>query len=177
MLQLNVALGVERFDDEKEEFIYPKEITLQLEHSLISISKWESKWHKPFLVKKEKTTEELMDYIRCMTLTKNVDPMVYEYLTAQHYKLIEGYIHDSMTATTFSKDMSGKGGKKETVTSELIYYWMFSLGIPMECQQWHINRLLTLVEVFNRKNAPSKKMSKQATMSRYSAMNAARKRK
>ena len=177
MLQLNVALGVEQFDDEKEEFIYPKEITLHLEHSLLSISKWESKWHKPFLVKKEKTAEELMDYIKCMTLTKNIDPTVYDYLTTHHYKQIEGYIHDSMTATTFSKNTTGNGGKKETVTSELIYYWMFSLGIPMECQQWHINRLLTLVEVFNRKNAPSKKMSKQATMSRYSAMNAARKKK
>ena len=163
------------WDEENQEFIYGKEQTLQLEHSLVSLSKWESKWCKPFLSKKEKTDEEILDYIKFMTITQNVNPEVYLRLSNDNIKQINDYISHPATATTFSQ---ASGGKKsnETVTSELIYYWMTALNIPFECQKWHLNRLLTLIRIANIKNAPPKKMSKRETMSRYQALNAARRK-
>ena len=152
-----------------------KEQMLQLEHSLVSLSKWESKWCKPFFSKQEKTYEETIDYIKCMTITQNVKDDVYTRLTNDNVMQINKYIEAPMTATTFSKDANGKGGK-EIITSELIYYWMIALNIPFECQKWHINRLLTLVRVCNVKNEPSKKMSKKDIMSRNRALNAARRK-
>ena len=175
MLQITVP-GVELWDEGAQEFIYSKEQTLQLEHSLISLSKWESKWCKPYLDKKEKTYEEIMDYIRCMTLTPNVKPEVYKCLTEDNIKDIENYINAPMTATYISEDKHGRGNR-EIVTSELIYYWMISLQIPIEFQKWHLNRLLTLIRVCNIKNAPPKKMSKRAIMSRNSALNASRRKR
>lgn len=150
--------GTEWWDEDTEEFVYGKEQTLKLEHSLVSLSKWESKWHKSFLHTESKTTEETIDYIRCMTLTQNVDPEVYDRLTDENIEQIEQYIEDPMTATTFSEE---KGGKKnhEIVTSELIYYWMVSYNIPPEYQKWHLNRLITLIRVCGVKNSPPKKMS------------------
>lgn len=165
----------EIFDEIKGEFVYTKAQTLQLEHSLISISKWESKWCKAFLGKQEKTTEEVIDYVRCMTLNKNVDDSVYDCLSQANIAAINDYIGAPMTATVFSNNDSGKKNN-EVITSELIYYWMIALQIPFECQKWHINRLLTLVRVCNIKNAPPKKMSKREIMSRNSALNAARKK-
>lgn len=170
----------ELWDEEKEEFIYipaEKEQTLQLEHSLISISKWESKWHKPFFSTTEKTTEELIDYIRCMTLNRNVSPSVYYRLEndKKNVDKIIAYMEDPMTATTFSN--GNKKGGREIITSELVYYWMFANGIPKECEQWHISRLITLIRVFGEKSDPGKKYSKKETASRYAALNAARKKK
>ena len=172
MLQI-VIPGQELWDEQKQEFINTKEQVLQLEHSLISLSKWEAKWCKVFLSRQEKTQEEIIDYIKCMTITPNVDPEVYNHLTRENIKEIEDYIAAPMTATYFSSDNAGKSSR-EQVTSELIYYWMIALNIPFECQKWHLNRLLTLIKVCNIKNQPPKKMSKREIMSRNAALNAAR---
>lgn len=173
MLQIAVPIIPERWDEEKEEFIEPKYQTLQLEHSLVSLSKWESKWCKAFFSKREKTAEEMMDYIRCMTITQNVKPEVYDHLTRNNISQIYEYIESPMTATYFTEDRNGKVNK-ETITSELIYYWMIALNIPVEFQKWHLNRLLTLIRVCNIKNQPAKKMSKRDIMRRNSSLNAAR---
>ena len=170
---------MELFDEKAEEFITIKETELQLEHSLISLAKWERKWHKPFLYKKEeKTIEEIQDYIRCMTLTKGVDPMIYKYIPASVLKQIFDYIDDPMTATWFSNTEEKKSGmKKEIITNEIIYYWMISLGIPVQFEKWHLNSLITLIRVVNVKNAPSKKMSKKEILAQNARINAARRAK
>ena len=173
MLEIEVQMAPEGWDEIKQEFVAPKTVVLQMEHSLISLSKWESKWCKSFFSKKEKTFEETIDYFKCMTLTKNVDPEVYSRLSPTNITEINKYIEAPMTATYFAEDKNKKANK-ETVTSELIYYWMISLNIPFECQRWHINRLLTLIRVCNVKNQPPKKMSKRDIMSRNAALNAAR---
>ena len=175
MLQITVPISPEGWDEERLEFVDPQVKTLQLEHSLVSISKWESKWHKAFLSKKEKTEEEIFDYIKCMTLTQNVDPSVYDHLTVDNVNQIKAYIEDPMTATVINTNSSDKSNK-ETVTSELIYYWMIALNIPSEYQKWHINRLLKLIEVCNIKNSPPKKRSKSDIMRSNAALNAARRK-
>jgi len=165
----------ELYNDQTGEFITTKKQTLQLGHSLVSLSKWESKWCKPFLSKEAKTLEETIDYIKCMTITQNVDPDVYNYLSKANVEAINNYIEAPMTATTFRENINnGRGG--EITTSELIYYWMISFNIPMECQKWHLNRLLTLIRVCNVKNAPAKKMGKRDIASQYAAVNAARRK-
>ena len=175
MLQITVPLSPEGWDEEKNEFVEPKVQVLNLEHSLVSLSKWESKWCKPFLSKTPKTSEETMDYIKFMTITQNVKPEVYEHLTQSNIEEINSYIESPMTATTFTEDKNGKTNR-EIITSELIYYWMVALQIPFECQKWHLNRLITLIRVCNVKNAPPKKMSKRDIMSRNAALNAARRK-
>ena len=175
MLQITVPISPEGWDEERQEFVDPQVKTLQLEHSLVSISKWESKWHKAFLSKKDKTEEEIFDYVKCMTLTQNVDPSVYEHLTVDNVNQIKAYIEDPMTATVINTNSSDKSNK-ETVTSELIYYWMIALNIPSEYQKWHINRLLKLIEVCNVKNSPPKKRSKSDIMRSNAALNAARRK-
>lgn len=174
MLQITIP-AVELWDEQKQEFVYTKEQTLALEHSLVSLSKWESKWHKPFLSKTEKTVEETIDYIRCMTLTQNVKPEVYLGLTAENITQVNKYIEDPMTATFFSEDNVGKNSR-EIVTNELIYYWMTALNIPVKFEKWHLNRLLTLIRVCNIKNSPPKKYSKGEIMKRNAALNAARRK-
>ena len=172
MLQITIP-AVEQWDERAQEFVYSKEQTLQLEHSLVSLSKWESKWHKPFLSKTEKTTEETIDYIRCMTLTQNVKPEVYSNLSAENILQVNAYIEDPMTATTFSEDKDGKKNR-EIVTAELIYYWMISFNIPVKFEKWHLNRLLTLIRVCNVKNSPPKKQNKRDMMAKRTALNAER---
>lgn len=174
MLQI-VIPAVEKWDESKQEFIYTKEQTLQMEHSLVSLSKWESKWCKSFFSKKEKTDEETLDYIKCMMITKNIDQDVLSNLTQDNINEINNYIAAPMTATSFSDTDHGKSSS-ERVTSELIYYWMIALNIPFECEKWHINRLLTLIKVCNIKNQPQKKMSKRSIMSRNASLNAARRK-
>lgn len=161
--------------ESRQEFITHKfkGQTLQLEHSLVSLSKWESKHHKFFLNKNGKTTEEMLDYIRCMTLTQNVDPEAYNYLTQENIDDIQAYIDDPMTATTFSETGS-KANSGEQISSELIYYWMIALNIPPEYQKWHLNRLLTLIKVCNIKNSPPKKMSQRELLRRNRALNESR---
>lgn len=173
MLQITIP-STEMWDEANERFIKTKEQTLCLEHSLVSLSKWESKWHKSFLSsKEEKTVEETIDYIMCMTLTQNVNPEVYTRLSQENFKEINDYIENPMTATKIYED-KGARPNRETITSELIYYWMIALNIPMECQKWHLNKLLMLIRVCNLKNKPPKKMSKRQLMSRNASLNAAR---
>ena len=175
MLRLIIPLSEEKWDESKQEFIEPKTITLQLEHSLLSLSKWESKWNRPFLSRKDMTYEETIDYIKCMTLTPNVDSAVYDNLDAGHINEVKQYILAPMTATTFSNEHGNKTSR-EIITSELIYYWMVALNIPFECQKWHLNRLITLIKVCNIKNAPPKKRSKKDILSSNAALNAARRK-
>lgn len=173
MLQITVP-GLEYYDEEKNEFIYYDEQKLELEHSLVSISKWESKWCKPFLTSNEKTALEVLDYVRCMTVNNDFPMEAYSRLTEDNLKAINEYIGSPMTATTFANDRNTNS--REIVTSEVIYYWLIAFNIPFECQYWHLNRLLTLVKVCNVKNNPPKKMSKQEILSRNRALNEARKR-
>lgn len=174
MLQITVP-ATEEWDESKQEFVYTKETTLQLEHSLVSLSKWESKWCKPFLSDEDLTEEETIDYIKCMTITQNVNPEVYKCLTQENIYQVRDYISAPMTATYFSKERNGRPSR-EIVTSELIYYWMISLNIPFECQKWHLNRLLTLIRVCNIKNKPPKKMSRREIMERNTALNESRRK-
>lgn len=178
MLEIIVP-AVEYWDEKKEEFVIAKkEQTLQFEHSLVSVSKWESKHCKPFLSSREKSDEEMLDYIKCMTLTQNVKDETYTRLlnTLGAMDKISEYIDAPMTATTFVENGSRKSNG-EQITSELIYYWMLSLGIPDRYDKWHLNRLLTLIRVCNVKNQPPKKMSAQEINARNAALNAARKKK
>ena len=176
MLQILVPVKPEEWDEKNQKFIAAKEQVLQLEHSLVSLSKWEAKWRKAFLSTKNKTREEVLDYIKCMTITQNVKPEVYDCLTSANIAQVEEYIDAPMTATTISEDKNGKKSR-EIVTSELIYYWMISLNIPFECQKWHLNRLLTLIRVCDIKNSPPKKRSKKDIMSSNAKLNAARRKK
>lgn len=162
----------EFWDEVNERVIFSPATSLKLEHSLISISKWESKWHVPFF-DTEKTNEQVIDYLKCMTLNENVDPRVYECLTMDELNKINAYIADPMTATTInSKDKSNR--TNERITSELIYYWMIAYNIPVVFEKWHINRLIMLIRVCSEKNKPPKKMSSAEIMRQNSAINAAR---
>lgn len=176
MLQIDVPISPEGWDEKNRVFVEPRIVTLQLEHSLISISKWESKWHKPFLSKEQKTYEETLDYIKDMTLTQNVKPDVYEHLSRENVEAINAYIVDQRTASTVNNKTNAPKNR-EIVTSELIYYWMIALNIPFECQKWHLNRLLMLIEICNVKNTPGKKLSQRQIMSNNAALNAARRKK
>jgi len=162
------------FDPQLNRFITIHQQTLSFEHSLLSISKWESKWHKAYLTKDPKTEEETLDYLRCMCLTQNVDPLVFRAMDAKSARALSDYISDPMTATTINRKQNRPS--REIVTNELIYYWMVELGIPFDpCQKWHLNRLMTLIEVTSIKKQPPKKMGKKDLMSRNAALNAQRK--
>jgi hypothetical protein len=174
MLKITIP-SVDFWDEKKQEFISEPEVILELEHSLVSLSKWESKFEKPMMGETEKTTEETLGYIEAMTLTPEVSPGVYSRLTQQNVDDVNAYIEAKMTATWFPD--TGKTGRKEIVTAEVIYYWMIALQIPFECQHWHLKRLLTLIEVCNRKNQPndkSKQMNSKALEERR-RLNEARK--
>ena len=174
MLILKVPAS-EQWDENNQCFIYGDDYTLQLEHSLISLSKWEAKWKKPFISKGNLSNEEILDYIKYMTITQNVPEDVYLRLTLDNYTEVRKYIEDPMTATWFSN--TEKKGKinNEQITAELIYYWMIALQIPFECQKWHLNRLITLIRVCNIKNTPPKKMSRTEIARRNAELNAKRK--
>lgn len=172
MLIINVP-ACELYDSAKNLFTYYGECSLCLEHSLVSISKWESKWHKPFYAYKDKTNEEVKDYIRCMTIGNPPDDRVYDRLSDENINQINDYILDPMTATTFNTEHEKKS--REIITAEVIYYLMVSYGIPFECQKWHINKLMTLIKVCEVKNAPQKKMSKTDILNRNRILNAKRK--
>lgn len=169
MLRLKIK-GKEFYDDVLEEFVVTKDQTLVLEHSLVSLSKWESKWKKPFWSKDKKSTLESLDYVRCMTITQNVPDETYLGLSDVEMSIVNEYIEDSMTATTFS-NLDSETKNREIITSEIIYYWMIALDIPVEFQKWHISRLLTLIQVCNVKNAKPKKLGRRAIANRNSQLN------
>ena len=175
MLQL-VIPEQEIWDESSEMFIKTKGHVLCLEHSLVSLSKWEAKWHKPFLSTFATSFpyDETIDYIKFMTITQNVDPSVYEFLTKNDIEKVNSYIEEPMTATKI-REPKGRGGK-EIITSELIYYWMIALNIPFECQRWHLNRLLTLIRVCSIKNEPPKKRSAREILAENNALNMARRK-
>lgn len=175
MLTVHIP-AAELWNETTNEFMYTSECTLQMEHSLVSISKWESKWHKPFLSKEDKTPEEMQDYIRCMLITQNVPEKTIRDLPPSALKQIKDYINDPMTATWFRED-DKPGGRGKVVTSEVIYYWMIAAQIPFECQKWHLNRLLTLIKLCNVENAPKKKMSQKDVYARNKAINDANRKR
>ena len=165
MLPLEIA-GAEYWDEAKEEFISSPGTTLRLEHSLRSLKKWESKWKKPYLSQKDMTMEELIDYIRCMTLGPEKDPLVYQSLTFDQLVQIKDYINDPMTATTFREEENAPKNRSVT-TAEILYYEMSELNIPYSCDTWHLNQLMTLIRVCAIKRAPKKKgRNKNAAQSR-----------
>ncbi len=177
MPKIIVVPEQEFYNSETNEFYTLKKTTFKIEHSLVSLSKWESKWHLPFLDEHvEKTNEMLIDYIRCMTISQNVDDDIYNHLPIQTIKEINDYIADPMTASKIN-NRSTKGRNAEYVTSELIYYWMIAQNIPLECEKWHLNRLMTLIQICSEKNAPSKKMSKRDIYKQNRALNEARRAK
>lgn len=168
----------ELYDEVNNEFVYLPSRELILEHSLVSISKWESKWHKSFLNTDNKSFDEVMDYIKCMCVEELEDENDLYRLSEENVSDINTYIQDSMTATTFSDSSDNKNTKsREIITSEIIYYWMIANNIPFECQYWHLNKLLTLIKVCSIKNSPEKKMSTSEILSRNKALNAARRKK
>ena len=175
MLSITIP-ATELWDEKQESFVSVKEQTLRLEHSLVSLSKWESKHRKSFISNTDKTTEEVLDYVKCMTITQNVDPIVYRCLTRKNVDDINEYIAMPMTAVYFPEDQSGNKVRGDKVTSELIYYWMITQNIPFECEKWHLNKLIALIRVCSMKNAPQKSMSKGDIYNRNRALNAARKK-
>lgn len=158
MLTLDIG-GAEFFDEETNTFFQKEGKTIELEHSLVSISKWEAKYKKPFLSREAKTREETIDYIRFMTKTQHVDPILYSLITDDDIRKVNEYIDDPMTATTVKRE-EGKGSTAKVITSEEIYYYMTAYQIPPEYQKWHFNRLMTLIRVCDEKNKPNKKKSR-----------------
>lgn len=173
MLTIEIP-GMDFYDEEKEQFITMKPKKVQLEHSLVSLAKWESKWNKPFLDYKEKTLEETLDYIECMIISPALDRETIANLPDSVLVQIKEYIDRKMTATTVNHQQ--KTGSRKIITAELIYYWMVALNIPFECQKWHLDRLLTLIDVCSVENAPKQKMSGRETRDYHRAVNASRRK-
>lgn len=183
MLEIHVKAGPKKeiWDPKNQTFInidqLDKDYDLSLEHSLISISLWESKWHVPFISKDAHTEEQTIHYIKCMTINKNVPDVVYDHMTLEDVKKISEYIHDPMSATTITHYGEDNKRSRQIITSEVIYGWMVGLQIPWEAQKWHLNRLLKLIEVCNAQNTPPKKMSSKDVIKRNRELNAARRAK
>lgn len=179
MLEIVIPETHKRLWDElKEEFVYVdfKRTKLQLEHSLISLKKWEQIWHKPFLATKDKTYDEIRSYIQCMTLNHGVEGVVYDWISKDQIGSIIKYIEDDMTATWFKEDglIGAQKNSRQIITAEIIYYWMITLNIPVEFQKWHLNQLLTLIKVVSIKNGKEKKMDKRQAARERAALNAKR---
>ena len=175
MLQITIP-AARMWDEVKEEFVYAEEVTLELEHSLVSLSKWESKHHKAFLTKKEKTAEEHLDYIKCMTLTEDVPDEVYARLTQENIDQIVAYIEDPMSATYFFDDKK-QSPSRDVMTAEYIYYCMFANNIPLDFENRHLNQLIAIIKMCALKSSPPKKMSKSDIANRHRQINAANRAK
>lgn len=177
MLEIIVPKNNQLWDPVKEKFLKVKETKLTLEHSLVSLQKWEAKWKVPFLNNRQMTEDQLRYYVKCMTITQNVDPLVYYALTQENYNAIIAYMEDPMSATTINEKNipRGKGGSgQKVITAEMIYYWMTALNIPPEYRKWHLNQLMTLIKVASIEQQPPKQMSKRDIMSQNKSLNAAR---
>lgn len=174
MLTLTVG-STESFDDEKQEFVKVGGTVVRLEHSLVSLSKWESLHEKAFLKKDTKTGEEILSYVECMVLTPDFPPEVLHKLTDENVEAINAYIDAKHSATWFSEVPGAPAQSQETVTSELIYYWMTVANIPWEAQYWHLNRLFTLIRICNVKNAKPKKQSRASMAQQRRDLNEQRK--
>jgi hypothetical protein len=174
MLTITV-LGDELFDEETDTFSTPVLATLDLEHSLASLSKWESFYKKPFLANEDKSEEEILGYIKLMIQTPNFPPEVLQKLSQDNLNLINDYMNDKMTATWFS-EQPNITRSREVITSELLYYWMVTFNIPFECENWHLNRLLTLIRLCSVKNSKPKQMSSSELAARNRELNAQRRR-
>ena len=164
--------GKEFWNSELQEFIYTKDITLHLKHSLVSLTRWEQHYKRRFLDNGPKNEEEYRFYIQCMTLNKDVDPLVYTVLQEDDIKKVTDYLHDSMTATTLPKQNNNRSNS-EKLSSELIYYYMTALNIPFECEKWFLNNLIILISIASIKNNPQEKKSKPSWSS-IRALNAER---
>lgn len=165
-----IVLGEEFFDESKQEFVTKGDTIIDLEHSLLSVSKWESKYEKPFLGKEEKTTKEALGYVEAMTLTPNIAPEVFSKLSSSNHEEINAYVNAKMTATWF-REIPGPLSSPEVITSELIYYWLTVFNIPFTCETWHLNRLLTLIRICSIKGAKPKKMSRSELAARQRTLN------
>lgn len=167
---LTIAIpGIEMFDDETQRFVYTEAKSFNLEHTLVSLSLWESKWEKPFLRKEKMSTEEAYSYIQMMAVGQDLTDEDVRRIPPEEFQRINDFIEAKNTATWFSA-VPGRAAT-EVITSEIIYYWMFALGIPKECENWHFNKLITQIKVISEKNAPKKKMSRADQMAQQRALN------
>lgn len=173
MLRIRIE-GEEFFDEVDNTFSTVGDIVLDLEHSLISLSKWEAEFQKPFLGPGEKTTDEIMEYVHAMIMTQDVPGNIMKRFSADHLTKVNEYIESNQSATTFGQ-MPKTPGRSEIITSELIYYWMVAFNIPFECEQWHLNRLFALIRICNVKQSKPKKMSRNEIAARNRELNAQRK--
>ena len=169
-----IVPGTEFYDDITKEFMTKNDVVIELEHSLVSLSKWESEYEKPFLSSDEKTEEEILSYVKAMVLTQKIPPEVFSRFTKDNWDKINDYINAKNSATWFNEPKSANRSS-ETITAELVYYWMIAFQIPFECQYWHLNRLFTLIKICNAKNAKPKKMSRNEIAQRNRELNEQRK--
>lgn len=172
MLKLTV-LGTETFNDVTSEFGSEGDVVLELEHSLVSLSKWEAEFEKPFLTNDQKTAVEILAYIKAMCLDPDIPESVFEKLSGENFREINSYIDAKMTATWFNENRSAPS--REVVTSELIYYWMTVYTIPFSCETWHLNRLFTLIRICNIKHDKPKTMSRSDQAAEQRRLNNERK--
>lgn len=173
MLTITVR-GVDFFDEAESKIVSSPPYVLSLEHSLVSLSRWESKWKKSFLFSSEKTPDEVFGYIEAMCLTPDVPPDTFRRLSQENYNLINAYINEQMTATTFA-EISAQRKSREIITAEIIYYWMIALQVPIECEEWHLNRLMALIKTANLKSQPPKKMGRAQMLAERNRLNEERK--
>jgi len=175
MLAIEVPFGNEVYDESTSMFSAESSVYLELEHSLASLSKWESIHEKPFLGKEEKTDDETLSYVECMIVTPNYPDGLLSHLTQENLDAINAYINAKMTGTTF-RDSPGAPPTREIITAELVYYWMTAFNIPFECEHWHLNRLFTLIRVCNIKQSKPKKMGAAEAARQRAELNAQRRK-
>jgi hypothetical protein len=165
------------WDEETETFVEHIVSSIDFEHSLASMSKWESKWEQAFLGRTEKTAEQVYDYLSMMCLTPGVTREQILGLSQENFTQINEYIESQQTATKFA-EQPNRRGSGEQITSDLVYYWMVAFRIPWEAQYWHLNKLLALVRICNAKQSgKTQKVPRHDTAQRNRDLNAERRKK